>query len=150
MPWKIAIKRAQGAEDLPLPSKATEQSVGFDLHANLPPGVDVRLGAGERRSIPCGIKLDLPWDWEAQIRPRSGLAFKHGITVLNAPGTIDSDYRGEIAAILVNHSGAPYTVRRGDRIAQIIFARVDAVALEIVEDLSSTSRGEAGFGSSGK
>jgi len=128
--------------------KATPYSSGWDLPALL--GKDITLYPKEIKLIPTGITIELPPYMEAQVRPRSGLALKHGITVLNSPGTIDSDYRGEIGVILINHSRNPFTIRPGDRIAQLVFSEVTKVHLTKVEDISRlTGRGEGGFGSSG-
>lgn len=123
-------------------------SAGYDLRA----AVDdvVELAPGERRVIPTGLALALPPGIEGQIRPRSGLALRHGVTVANAPGTVDSDYRGEVGVILVNLGSELFAIRRGDRIAQIVFARVERAEIEDVEDLSPTERGAGGFGSTGR
>ena len=129
-------------------AKATPYSSGWDLPALI--YADTVLRGKEIKLIPTGITIELPPYMEAQVRPRSGLALKHGITVLNSPGTIDSDYRGEIGVILINHSRNPFTIRPGDRIAQLVFAEVTKVHLTKVEDISRlTGRGEGGFGSSG-
>ena len=130
------------------PSYATEQSAGVDLKANISEAVV--LGSLERKLIPTGLYIALPKGYEAQVRPRSGLALKHGITVLNTPGTIDADYRGEICVILVNLSGEAFRIEPGERIAQMVVARHEFVEWEEVEALDSTSRGEGGFGSTGK
>lgn len=144
---EISIKRLPAAEGLPLPDYATKGAAGADLHA----AVDepVTLVPGGRALLPSGLAMALPEGWEAQVRPRSGLALKHGVTVLNSPGTIDSDYRGEVGVILINHGDAPFTVARGDRIAQIVFAPVAQPALIEVTDLPKTQRGSGGFGSTG-
>lgn len=131
----------------PLPQYATSQSAGLDLRANL--DEPVTLLPMERRLIPTGLRIALPAGYEAQIRPRSGLALKHGITLLNTPGTIDADYRGEIGVILVNLSEEPFTVSDGDRIAQMVIARYETAQWELVESLDETERGEGGFGHSG-
>lgn len=130
-----------------LPQYSTPQSAGLDLRASL--DVPVVLQPGERSLIPTGIKLALPPGMEAQVRPRSGLAYKHGITVLNAPGTIDADYRGDIGVILVNHGDVAFTVEDGSRIAQIVLAKYERVAWEEVRELTDTDRGDGGFGSTG-
>lgn len=130
-----------------LPQYSTPQSAGLDLRASL--DVPVVLQPGERSLIPTGIKLALPPGMEAQVRPRSGLAYKHGITVLNAPGTIDADYRGDIGVILVNHGDVAFTVEDGSRIAQIVLAKYEQVAWEEVRELTDTDRGDGGFGSTG-
>ena len=133
----------------PLPAYATPGAAGMDLRAWLPDG-DVTLAPLERRLIPTGIRLEIPEGFECQIRPRSGLAAKHGITVLNSPGTIDSDYRGYVGVILVNLSDCPFTVESGERICQMVFARVESVTLRAVDSLDATERGEGGFGHSGR
>ena len=130
-----------------LPQYSTPQSAGLDLRASL--DVPVVLQPGERSLIPTGIKLALPRGMEAQVRPRSGLAYKHGVTVLNAPGTIDADYRGDIGVILVNHGEVAFTVEDGLRIAQIVLAKYEQVVWEEVRELTDTDRGGGGFGSTG-
>lgn len=131
-----------------LPFYATEWSAGMDLKANL--AEPIVLNALERALIPTGLFIELPEGHEAQIRPRSGLAAKHGITVLNSPGTIDADYRGEIKVILVNLSNTPFTITHGERIAQMIVAKHETVQWHLTEELSETVRGEGGFGHTGK
>ncbi|MDD6124321.1 MAG: dUTP diphosphatase [Bacteroidales bacterium] len=131
----------------PLPHYATPLSAGVDLCANL--DAPVTLAPLERRLVPTGLYIALPAGYEAQVRPRSGLALKHGITLLNSPGTIDADYRGELGVILVNLSDQPFTVADGDRIAQLVIARHETVTWEPVEALGDTERGEGGFGHSG-
>ena len=130
-----------------LPQYSTPQSAGLDLRASL--DKPVVLQPGERSLIPTGIKLALPPGMEAQVRPRSGLAYKHGVTVLNAPGTIDADYRGDIGVILVNHGSVAFTVEDGSRIAQMVLAKYEQVAWEEVRELPDTDRGDGGFGSTG-
>ena len=144
---KISITRLEHAKDLNLPHYATKMSAGMDLEA----AVDepVVLKAGEWKLIPTGLSIALLEGYEAQIRPRSGLAFKHGITVLNSPGTIDADYRGEIKVILINHGKEDFTIRRGERIAQMIIAKHSQVEWEEVANLDETERGAGGFGSTG-
>ena len=132
----------------PLPAYATEQSAGMDLRADIEQ--PVTLKPLERRLIPTGLHIALPQGYEAQVRPRSGLALKHGITVLNTPGTIDADYRGEIKVILVNLSDEPFEIVPGERIAQMVIARHEQVEWEQVEELDATERGAGGFGSTGK
>lgn len=132
----------------PLPTYATEHSAGVDLYANL--SEDIQLNPLERQLIPTGIILALPSGTEAQIRPRSGLAFKEGITVLNAPGTIDADYRGEVKVLLINLSDKAAVIQNGERIAQMVLARYEKATFTEVETLSDTSRGTGGFGSTGK
>lgn len=131
----------------PLPKYQTEQSAGMDLYANL--DEPITLGSLERKIIPTGLFIALPKGYEAQIRPRSGLAAKHGITCLNSPGTIDADYRGEIGVILVNLSNEPFTINDGERIAQMVIAKHETVTWQEVEILDETERGAGGFGSSG-
>ena len=143
----VAIKRLKHARDLPLPHYATEQSAGMDLSAAIDKLLIIK--AGEIQTVPTGIAIALTSGMEAQVRPRSGLAARHGITVLNSPGTIDADYRGEIKAILINHSAEDFTITRGMRIAQIVIARYEHVILEETDSLEETPRGEKGFGSTG-
>lgn len=143
----VAIKRLDHAADLSLPAYATADSAGMDLLAAV--AAPVSLAPGERRLIPTGIALALPPGTEAQVRPRSGLALKHGITVLNAPGTIDADYRGEVGVILVNHGDQPFVIERGSRIAQMVVASYARVAWLPSADLEASARGAGGFGSTG-
>ncbi len=143
----VAVQRLPHGADLPLPAYATEHSAGMDLLAAVES--DIVLQPGERKLIPSGIAIALPPGTEAQVRPRSGLALKHGISVLNAPGTIDADYRGEVGVILINHGREPYTVTRGSRIAQIVIAPHCQAAWQPVEALSASVRGAGGFGSTG-
>jgi len=143
----VAVTRLPHGRDLPLPSYATLNSAGLDLLAAV--AADMILAPGARALVPSGIAIALPEGYEAQVRPRSGLALKHGVTVLNAPGTIDADYRGEVGVILVNHGEAPFVIRRGDRIAQLILAPVARLAWQESADLSETARGAGGFGSTG-
>jgi len=144
----VAVQRLPHAADLPLPAYATTHSAGLDLLAAIDAPID--LAPGERRLIPTGLKIALPDGYEAQVRPRSGLALKHGITVLNSPGTIDADYRGEIGIILVNLGQQSFTLQRGERIAQMVVAPVSRLVWrEQVEELGSTARGAGGFGSTG-
>ena len=144
---EVRIHRLPHGAGLPLPERATPGSAGFDLRA----AVDepVVLGPGERRLIPTGFAFAIPPGWEGQVRPRSGLALRHGVTVLNAPGTVDADYRGEVAVILWNQGAAERVVARGDRIAQLLLAPVPSVRWVEVEVLPGTERGAGGFGSSG-
>ena len=132
----------------PLPEYSTEYSAGMDLRANLEN--DIMLGPGGRILVPTGLFIEIPPGYEAQIRPRSGLAVKKGITVLNTPGTIDSDYRGEIDIILINHSDVPFTITDGERICQMIIARHETIEWEETEDLNNTDRGSGGFGHTGQ
>ncbi len=143
----VALRRLPHGADLPLPAYATAQSAGLDLLAAVTESVI--LGPGERRLLPTGLAIALPPGYEAQVRPRSGLALKHGVTVLNAPGTVDADYRGELGVILVNHGQAPFAIARGDRIAQLVVAPVIQAAWEERDDLDQTARGGGGFGSTG-
>lgn len=131
-----------------LPQYATALSAGLDLRANLEE--DITLQPMERRLVPTGLSIALPEGYEAQVRPRSGLALKHGITLLNTPGTIDADYRGEIGVILVNLSDTPFNIADGDRIAQLVIARYEQAEWKAVEALDSTERGDGGFGHTGK
>jgi dUTP pyrophosphatase len=144
---KIRIRRLNKSSANPLPSYMTMHSAGMDLYAELPG--DVVLAPGERARIPTGVAIELSDGYEAQIRPRSGLALRHGITLVNSPGTIDPDYRGEIAIILINHGNELFTVKCGDRIAQMVFTRFVRVDLQEVEALEDTMRGEKGFGHTG-
>ena len=131
----------------PMPTYATSQSAGMDLRANLEE--PVVLHPMERRLIPTGLPIALPEGYEAQVRPRSGLALKHGLTVLNAPGTIDADYRGEIGVVLINLSQEDFTINDGERIAQLVVARYEQVEFSLVETLDETERGEGGYGHTG-
>ncbi|MEK9760362.1 MAG: dUTP diphosphatase [Candidatus Puniceispirillum sp.] len=144
---RLPIMRLPHALDLPLPAYATHGAAGMDVAA----AVDrsVILGAGERLAIPTGFAMAVPAGYEAQIRPRSGLALKHGVTVANAPGTIDSDYRGEVAILLVNLGAQDFTIERGMRIAQMVVAPVTQVTPVVTESLPDTGRGDGGFGSTG-
>lgn len=146
----LKIQQLPHAEGLALPSYETTGAAGMDLRAALPEGTPVIIGPLERSLVPTGIAIELPSGYEAQIRPRSGLAAKAGLTVLNAPGTIDSDYRGEIKVILINLSNEPVAINRDDRIAQMVIAPVTTASVEPVTTLSLTKRGEGGFGSTGK
>ena len=137
-------------EGLALPAYETPQSAGMDLRAAIDADEPVIIPAGEWRLIPVGIAIALPAGYEAQVRPRSGLAAKHGISCVNTPGTVDADYRGEIRVTLINHGQADFTVSRGDRIAQMIIAPVTQAVWEVSESLDETTRGTGGFGSTGK
>lgn len=143
---KVKILRLANGKDLPLPSYATAGSAGLDLRA----AEGFTLKPGERALVPTGIAIALPQGFEAQVRPRSGLAVKHGVTVLNAPGTIDADYRGEIMVPLINHGSDDFAIARGDRIAQMVIAPVTIASLMEVDSLEETKRGSGGFGSSGQ
>jgi dUTP pyrophosphatase len=145
----LDIVRLPHAEDLPLPRYETEGAAGLDLVAAVPAETHVSLAPGARALIPCGIVIELPEAHEGQVRPRSGLALKHGITVLNAPGTIDSDYRGEVSVLLVNLGERAFEIRRGLRIAQLVVAPVTRVLPREAQRLSPTQRGAGGYGSTG-
>ncbi len=144
---RVAIIRLAHAGDLPLPYYATDQSAGMDLAAAVPS--DMEIAPGGRALIPTGFAAALPAGYEAQVRPRSGLALEHGITVLNSPGTVDADYRGEISVILANMGEAPFTVSRGMRIAQLVIAPVTQVSWDEVAELPESERGASGYGSTG-
>ncbi|RMG91902.1 MAG: dUTP diphosphatase [Zetaproteobacteria bacterium] len=144
---EVLIQRLPHGEGLPLPHYASEQAAGMDLRAAIEE--TVVLEPGQRRLIPTGFAMALPEGYEAQVRPRSGLALKHGITVLNAPGTIDADYRGEVGVILINHGDVPFPIARGDRIAQMVVAPFSQAVWKECEMLPDTERGSGGFGSSG-
>lgn len=146
-PVPVAITRLAHGKDLPLPAPATEHAAGMDLCAAVADAVV--LEPGERTLIPTGFAIALPPGFEAQVRPRSGLALKHGITLPNAPGTIDADYRGEVGVILANRGTEDFTVTRGMRIAQMVVAAVSSVRWREVDDLAPSSRGDSGFGSTG-
>ena len=146
-PITVRIKRSANSGDLPLPTKMTEHAAGFDLAAALPAAIT--LAPGEIKLVPCGFSMAIPHGYEAQIRPRSGLASKHGVTLINSPGTIDSDYRGEVQAPVINLGRQPFGIERGMRIAQMLILPVPAVRLVEVEHLDETSRGEGGFGHTG-
>ena len=143
----VRVRRLPHGRDLPLPAAASAGSAGLDLRAAV--GEPLVLAPGERRLVPTGLVLELPPGWEGQVRPRSGLALRHGLTLLNAPGTIDSDYRGEVGVVLVNLGEEAVTIRRGDRVAQLVVAPVATVVLEEVAEVSATARHEGGFGSTG-
>ena len=144
---QILVKRLDGAEDLPLPQYMSPGAAGVDLPAAVKE--DQVLAPGERTLVPTGLSIALPEGYEAQIRPRSGLAIQHGITLLNTPGTIDSDYRGEICVILINLGTESYTIHRGDRIAQMIVAPVVQAVFELTGELPETRRNSGGFGHTG-
>jgi dUTP pyrophosphatase len=143
----VQVARVEGAEDLPLPAYETDHAAGMDLRAAV--AQPMSLLPGERHAVPTGLRIALPEGYEAQVRPRSGMALRHGIGMVNAPGTIDADYRGEIRVILINHGREPFTINRGDRIAQLVVAPVTRIAWESVERLEETLRGESGFGHTG-
>ncbi len=145
----VACFRLPHGADLALPAYETAGAAGMDLRAAIGAGDALTLAPGARALVPTGLCLQLPEGFEAQVRPRSGLAARHGVTVLNSPGTIDSDYRGEIQVILINHGGAPFAIARGDRIAQLVIAPVTRAVAVAVTTLDETGRGTGGFGSTG-
>jgi dUTP pyrophosphatase len=145
---EVRVRRLPHAAGLPLPARASAGSAGYDLRAAVE--ADLVLSPGQRTLVPTGLVLEIPPGWEGQVRPRSGLALDAGVTLANAPGTIDSDYRGEVAVILVNLGSGHHTVHRGDRVAQLVFAPVGAPVLVEAEELSGSERGAGGFGSSGR
>lgn len=149
MSVRIGVLRLPHSEGLPLPSYATSASAGMDLLAALPENKIFTLEIGKRMLIPTGLCIQLPNGYEGQVRPRSGLALKHGLTVLNAPGTIDADYRGEVSVLLINHGDVPFDVARGMRIAQLVIAPVGQAVWDECEALSDTERGAGGYGSTG-
>jgi dUTP diphosphatase len=144
----VPIKRIRPSSELPLPRYMSASAAGLDLCADLES--DLNLMPGERSLVPTGLAIALPEGYEAQIRPRSGLALKHGIALVNAPGTIDADYRGEIGVIVINHGHEPFVIRKGERIAQMVIARFVRAQLCEVEELSDTCRGAGGFGHTGR
>ena len=143
-PITVLIQRVNGNEDLPLPRYMTEQAAGMDIVAAV--GTDEMILPGERKKIPTGIAIALPAGFEAQIRPRSGLAIHQGVTLLNSPGTIDADYRGEIALIVINHGAEPFIVHRGMRLAQMVIQKVCQARWVEASELAATTRGDGGFG----
>lgn len=145
---QVLIKRKPGSEDVELPRYMSEHAAGMDVRAAVEK--DLVLEPGAIALVPAGFYMALPPGWEAQVRPRSGLALKHGVTVANTPGTIDADYRGEVGIILVNMGAEPFTVTRGMRVAQIVIARVPQAEIEEVDELPESDRGEGGFGSTGQ
>jgi dUTP pyrophosphatase len=149
-PVKVEVRQLPNGEGLALPAYQSELAAGLDLLAAVPEGAPIVLAPGKYALVPTGLSIALPPGFEAQVRPRSGLAAKHGITVLNAPGTVDADYRGEIGVPLINHSDVPFTIRRGERIAQMVIASVVQAELIPVATLSTTARGGGGFGSTGR
>ena len=145
----VRVKRLPHGKDLPLPTYQSASSAGLDLQAAIAPQTTLVIEPGSRELVPTGLAIELPEGFEAQIRPRSGLALKKGVTLVNTPGTIDADYRGEIGVIVINHGSEPFEIVRGDRIAQMIVAPVVQARLVEVDDLSSSDRGAGGFGSTG-
>jgi dUTP pyrophosphatase len=150
IPVQVEIRQLPHGEGLALPAYQSVHAAGLDLLAAVPEGTPTVLDPGKYALIPTGLTIALPPGFEAQVRPRSGLAAKHGVTVLNSPGTIDADYRGEIGVLLINHGEAPFSVRRGERIAQMVIAAVAMAELVPVASLSATDRGAGGFGSTGR
>lgn len=146
----VRVERLPHAEGLPLPAYETSGSAGMDLRAAVADAAPITLAPGARALVPTGLKIALEPGYEAQVRPRSGLALKHGITCLNSPGTIDSDYRGEVGVILINHGQEPFVIRRGERIAQMVIAQHEQARMFEVEALDDTARGAGGFGSTGR
>jgi dUTP pyrophosphatase len=146
----VEVRRLPHSEGLALPAYQTEHAAGLDLLAAVADAAPLTLAPGERALVPTGLSIALPPGFEGQVRPRSGLAFKHGITVLNAPGTIDADYRGEVSVILINHGDEPFVIRRGERIAQLIVAPVSRAQLNVAVTLAETGRNAGGFGSTGR
>lgn len=149
MTIRVPLKLLPHGLGLQLPSQATTGSAGFDLRAAIAEGSSLFIEPGGRDLVPTGIALAIPEGYEGQVRPRSGLALRFGVTVLNSPGTIDSDYRGEVGVILVNHGGEPFEVRRGDRIAQLVVAASPSCRFALVDELNQSERGSGGFGSTG-
>jgi dUTP pyrophosphatase len=145
LPVNVEVKRLPHGEGLPLPAYATSGAAGMDVVS----AEDVAIAPGARHAVATGLSVAIPHGYEIQVRPRSGLAFKHGITVPNTPGTIDSDYRGELKVLLINHSTEPFEIARGDRVAQLVLAPVVQAAWSEVEELDATERGAGGFGSTG-
>ncbi|MEL7319097.1 MAG: dUTP diphosphatase [Pseudomonadota bacterium] len=144
-PVKVEVKRLEHGADLPLPAYATDGAAGTDVVS----AENVTIEPGARHAVATGLSMAIPHGYEIQVRPRSGLAFKHGITVTNTPGTIDSDYRGELKVLLINHGAQAFDIARGDRVAQLVLAPVVQAAWDEVEELDATARGEGGFGSTG-
>jgi dUTP pyrophosphatase len=149
MSLTVRVLRLPHGAGLPLPSYQSKHAAGLDLVAAVPREQPVKLPPGARALVPTGFALELPQGYEAQVRPRSGLALKAGVTLLNSPGTIDADYRGEVMVILINHGTEPFLVQRGDRIAQLVVAPVSHVEIVAAEALAETERGQGGFGSTG-
>ena len=147
---RVNIRQLPHAEGLPLPAYQTAHAAGLDLLAAVPESAPLVLEPGKQALVPTGLAIALPEGFEAQVRPRSGLAAKHGVTVLNSPGTIDADYRGEIQVILINHGAEPFIIRRGERIAQMVIASVARAEFVPVATLPSSERGSGGFGSTGR
>jgi dUTP pyrophosphatase len=149
-PIQVEIRQLPHGEGLPLPAYQTVHAAGLDLLAAVPESAPLVLAPGKHALVPTGLAIALPVGFEAQVRPRSGLAARHGVTVLNSPGTIDADYRGEIQVILINHGAEPFAIKRGERIAQMVIAPVVQASFVTVSELSATDRGGGGFGSTGR
>jgi len=149
-PIRLDIRQLPHGAGLPLPAYQSAHAAGLDLLAAVPENAPLVLAPGKHALVPTGLAIALPEGFEAQVRPRSGLAAKHGVTVLNAPGTVDADYRGEIQVILINHGPEPFTIHRGERIAQMVIAPVVQAELNPVSTLPDTGRGSGGFGSTGR
>jgi dUTP pyrophosphatase len=147
---KVEIRQLPHGEGLALPAYQSAHAAGLDLLAAVPEDSPLTLAPGRHALVPTGLSIALPSGFEAQVRPRSGLAARHGVTVLNAPGTVDADYRGEIGVLLINHGDTPFAIRRGERIAQMVIASVTRAELVPAASLSSTKRGTGGFGSTGR
>jgi dUTP pyrophosphatase len=147
---KVEVQQLPHGNGLALPAYQSAHAAGLDLLAAVPDDAPVMLAPGKHALIPTGLTIALPQGYEAQVRPRSGLAAKHGVTVLNSPGTVDADYRGEVCVLLINHGDQPFPIRRGERIAQMVIAEVARVELVPVTSLSATDRGSGGFGSTGR
>jgi len=147
---KLDIRQLPHGEGLALPAYQSAHAAGLDLLAAVPETSPLILAPGQHALVPTGLTIALPSGYEAQVRPRSGLAARHGVTVLNAPGTVDADYRGEIGVLLINHGEAPFAIRRGERIAQLVIASVVRAELIPATALSATDRGSGGFGSTGR
>jgi len=147
---KIDLRQLPHGDGLALPAYQSALAAGLDLLAAVPEDAPMILAPGQYALVPTGLTIALPPGYEAQVRPRSGLAAKHGVTVLNSPGTVDADYRGEISVLLINHGAAPFTIRRGERIAQMVIAAMVQAELVPVVSLSATDRGSGGFGSTGR
>jgi dUTP pyrophosphatase len=145
----VRVQRLPHGEGLPLPSYQSEHAAGLDLIAALPEDAPIELEPSDRALVPTGFVIELPQGYEAQVRPRSGLALKHGVTVLNSPGTIDADYRGEVKVLIINLGAETFLVQRGDRIAQLVVSPVTHVDIVASDELGGTERGEGGFGSTG-
>jgi len=147
---EVEIQQLPHGKGLVLPAYQSADAAGLDLLAAVPADAPIILHPGKYALVPTGLIIALPQGFEAQVRPRSGLAARHGVTVLNAPGTVDADYRGEVGVLLINHGDAPFTIRRGERIAQMVIAPVAQAELAVVAQLSPTDRGGGGFGSTGR